>query len=196
LILKNKRTRDIIEFIEQMKVADITHIVRMFYPVSKHSMRNAQVKLTGLVKEGTLKRRRNDINSKYYYYIGKDPAQWQHKLLVTELYVSLCSRFAQRHVECILEYTRLEGIRPDAFIAVLNGRRTYLYFIEVQISNNPPDLEKYERAFQLNKHIKIFPEGIFPTVLFITDRWANLQSSNFNVLFMDVDLKGIEKLTA
>jgi hypothetical protein len=188
LIQKTKRTWDIIEFIEKFRVADITHIVRMFYPVSKASMRNAQVKLSGLVEEGTLKRRRNDINCKYYYYIGKELAQVQHKLLITELYVSLCSKFAPKHVECIPEYTKLDGIRPDAFVAVLSGKRTYLYFVEAQISNNSCDLEKYERAFQYNKQIKVFPEGIFPTVLYITDQRVSLQSKNFNVITMGTNL--------
>ncbi len=80
MVLKNDRVKRILELVERFKACDVTHIARLFYVENSQPQKKAQSKLTALVREGTLKRKRNDINSRYYYYIGKEPAQVQHNL--------------------------------------------------------------------------------------------------------------------
>jgi hypothetical protein len=188
LVIKNDRVMKILELIEKFKVCDVTHAQRLYYSHCKYAYVKANEKLNALIKEGTLNRKRNDINSKYYYYIGKSPAQVQHKLMLTELYVRFCQIYGIDNVECYPEWTELQGIRPDAFIKLILGRRINLYFIEVQISNNPVDILKYERAYQVNKQERIFPPGVFPTVVFVTDKKISLASKNFDVIVMDTKL--------
>lgn len=94
-------------------------------------------------------------------------------------------KYRQRNFEVIPEYSALPGIHPDAFIKFQFNRRTYLYFAEIQISNNPLDVEKYKRAFINNKQLKIFPEGVFPNILAITDKRLNVSSRHLNVITID-----------
>lgn len=128
--------------------------------------------------------------------MNKEPAQVQHKILLVELYVQLCEKYGQRNIEVIPEYSALPGIRPDAFIKVQYNRRTYLYFAEIQISNNPLDLEKYERAFINNKQLKLFPEGVFPNILAITDKRLAVGSRHLNIITIDTGFANIGRMVS
>ena len=194
MVMRNERVENILELIDRFKVCDITHIARLYYSGIKSSMPKSHEKLTALVEESTLKRKRNNLNSRYYYWIGKEPAQVQHKLILLELYVRLCERFGEKNVECIPEYARLSGIRPDAFLAVQNNKRTYLFFVEVQISNNPFDFEKYSRAYYTNKVEKVFPEGVFPTILAVSDKPLKNECRQLNFVQISTEMKGIERV--
>ena len=97
-------------------------------------------------------------------------------------------------MEFIPEYTKLSGIRPDAFITLQNSRRTYLYFAEIQISNNPLDVGKYEQAYITNKQARVFPEGVFPNILVVTDKKIPPGSRYLNIVVVDTGFKNINRL--
>ena len=196
MVLKNDRVKAILELVEKFKACDVTHIARLLYMGNSQPVKKAQTKLTAMVDDGLLKRRRNNINCRYYYYLDREPAQLQHKLLLTELYAQLCEKHSREHVEMIPEYSGLPGIRPDAFIKVQHNRRTYLYFAEIQISNNPLDIEKYERAYMANKQMKIFPEGVFPNILAVTDKRIPAGSRHLSVIILDTGFKNISRIVS
>jgi hypothetical protein len=179
MVLKNKRTQDIINLIEKFSCADATQIQRLFYPY-KYGIINCRKKLAELVKEGTLKRKRNDINSKYVYWIGKEPAQLTHALLILECYVVSVQKYGS--VECQLKELNM-GIRPDAFLKPLKGKQR---FIEVHLSNNDLNLEKYLPAAR--RWV-----GTFPEVLVITNRKVSVSpevNSKINVVVTSIEGMG------
>jgi hypothetical protein len=190
MVLNNERVQNILEFIEKVRVCDITHVARMFFYKNKYSVINARKKLRDLVKDKKLKIIRNDTNMRHIYYIDKKPAQLQHKLILTELYVQLCRVYGKDNIEIEPEWA-ICNIRPDAFIKIKIGKRLYMFFVEVQISNNPCNVQKYEATYQLQK---VFPEGVFPVVLFITDQKEVIRSSNFETKVLNTRLEGIERL--
>ncbi len=198
MVMRNKRVESILELVERFKVCDVTHIARLYFSQIKNPIKKAQEKLSALVVDSTLKRRRNNMNSRYYYWLSsaKEPAQIQHKMILLELFVSLCERFGENNVECVPEFSRLSGIRPDAFLAVQNNQRTYLYFVEIQVSNNPFDFEKYNKAYYTNKTEKVFPEGVFPTILAVCSKPLKNECRQLNFIQLDTDLKAIGKIAA
>jgi hypothetical protein len=176
MVLKNDRTQAIIDLIEKFGCADADQITRLFYPY-KHGIINCRKKLRELCKEGTLKRKRNDINSKYIYWIGKEPQQIIHALLVLECYISATQKYG--NVECQL--TGLDmPIRPDAFVKPKNGKQK---FVEVHLSNNPLNLEKYLPVARRWS-------GTFPDVLVVTDKKVSVPpevNSKINVTVVPIE---------
>lgn len=194
MVIKNERVQRILDLIDKFKVCDVTQIARLYYKNNKYSIQDAQLKLSRLVKEKTLKRIRNDINSRYIYYSGKDPAQIQHKLLITEIYVRLAQEIGESNLEIILEYTQVKGIRPDAFIKVVHNRRIYYFFVEVHISNNPFDFQKYENTFISKTYTNVFPEGVFPSIIIISDKKVDHIKSPLRYIVIDKDFSNLHKV--
>jgi hypothetical protein len=160
MVLKNDRTQKIIELIEKFGCADATHVQRLYYNYP-YGIINCRKKLAQLVKEGTLKRKRNDINSKYVYWIGKEPAQINHALLILECYIAAVQKYGT--VECQLKNFNM-NIRPDAFLKPQKGRQR---FIEVHLSNNDLNLEKYLPVAR--RWV-----GTFPEILVVTNKRVNV----------------------
>lgn len=195
LVIKNERVMRILDFIDKFKVCEVSHIARLCYKNNKYAIQDAQLKLSRLVKEKSLKRFRNDINARYIYYSGKEPAQVHHKLFITELYVRLCSELGEENIDIILEYTQITGIRPDAFIKVIHNHRIYYYFVEVHISNNPFNFEKYENTFISGNYTTIFPVGVFPTIIILTDKKVHLiKNTSLKYVVIDTSFKDMCKL--
>ena len=177
MIQRNKRVNNIIKFIEKFKVADVTHIQRMFYTHyanQEHAVINARTKLRGLVKDKTLKRNRNHMNMKYYYYT-KPCRQVDHCLLLTELFVRLCEIYGHSNVDITPEYTLKNGKRPDGFLTIKKGGRLYLYYVEIHISNNKFNISKYEQIYSDKLQE-------FPTLIIVTDQKLKLQTKLDHVI--------------
>ncbi|NJD02053.1 MAG: hypothetical protein FIA99_05535 [Ruminiclostridium sp.] len=196
MVIKNERVASILEIVEQFKACDVTHIARLYYSGNSQPIKKAQAKLTAMIEYGLLKRKRNNINCRYYYYLDREPTQLQHKLLLTELYIQLCEKYGQKNIEFVPEYSAVPGIRPDAFIKVQYNRRTYLYFAEIQISNTPLDLLKYERAYIATRQSRIFPEGVFPSVLAVTDKIVPAGSRHLNIITIDTGFNNLNRLVS
>jgi hypothetical protein len=158
LVKLTERINAILSLVERFKVVELSHVVRLYYK-DKYGNINAQKRLTAMCRDGLLKRKRSNVNLRYYYYLGKEPAQVQHKLMLTELYVNMCCKHGISNVTCTPEYT-IEGVRPDAYIEVIDRNRKYLFFVEVQIAHTPVDLAKYEMLYRK----KPFGDA-FPTIL-------------------------------
>ena len=167
-------------------MADVTHIQRMFYTHYKnqeHAVINARTKLRGLVKDKTLKRNRNHMNMKYYYYT-KPCRQVEHCLLLTELFVRLCEIYGHNNVEITPEYTLKNGKRPDAFLTIKKGGRLYLYYVEIHISNNKFNISKYEQIYSDKLQE-------FPTLIIVTNQKVKLHTKIDHVI-LNTDLADIE----
>jgi hypothetical protein len=161
MVLKNKRTQDILDLIQKFGCCDATHIQRLFFRYS-NGIVPCRAKLKALTEEGTLKRKRNDLNSKYIYWIGKEPAQIKHKLIVLEYYVLMCQKYG--FVQCEREYA-INGIRPDALL-IFKGKKR---FLEVHISNNELNIDKYLPVSR--KWV-----GEFPEIIVIADRKVSVST--------------------
>jgi len=165
MVLKNPRVQRILDLIDLFGVAGITHIHKLEYSKSKYGLQDARRKMLDLCKEGALKRKRSDYNGKYYYWLAsqKPFGQPQHRLVLLDFYVMLCRKYGRGNIEIHVEYTGIPGIRPDAYIKIRNVK---MLFVEIHLSNNDINLEKYIPAAKKEP----FGEGIFPYIVVISDR--------------------------
>jgi hypothetical protein len=192
MVIKNQRVRNILDLIEQFGIAGMSHVYRLYYKPGKHNLRNAQQKMRNLFEEGTLKRKRNDINSEYVYWLAdKKPLAYpQHRLVLLDFYVLLCKKYGINNVEIEVEYTNIDGIRPDAYIRIKLPKGTKLVFVEIHLSNNDTNLEKYIVAAKKQP----FGEGIFPYIIVISDRKITVSREVNETLTVIVDNLKMSKL--
>jgi hypothetical protein len=183
------KTQKIMDFIDLVKVCTVDHIHALFYPGTRYN--TAQKRMTALSENGVIKRKRTMYNIKYIYYIDKEPAQIQHRLALTDLYVWLVKRYGESAFEAEFEYTKVRGVRPDAYIKLKHGGRTWIYFVEVHIGNNPLDIAKHEAAVSSGASLDQFPIGVYPTIVILTDKPVSVRSSTLVVKSSKLDLSGL-----
>lgn len=132
-------TRDlsVVDFLNYYKIASTSTIEQLIYK----SKRVCQRRMKELVNEGKVKRTRASLNQEYIYYV-KMPKQWKHSLLVTDFF----REFSKTHdiVKFLIEPDFIT-MRPDAFFSYRQNGRTYIGFLEVELSHKGFDFAKYER---------------------------------------------------
>ena len=108
-----------------------------------------------------MQRIRPYLNHDYEYFV-KRPKRYTHSLLATEFYRELLK---QSKVDTFLVEKELGNIRPDALFGYeLNGKK-YIGLLEVEISNNGFNYDKYEKLYNTGEYKKVFP--VMPTVYMI-----------------------------
>lgn len=164
------RDQKVIEFIETFGAARTEQIERLFFRYDeegiplKSSTRVARRRLKRIVEESHIKRDKDPYTGQYVYYYPSRK-QLKHKLLRTEIYI-LLKEGPGRILKFENEYS-IENLQADAFCIYQLENKGYLFFIEVQTSNNTGlDIEKYEKLFKSKK----YPWEVFPRIIAITDR--------------------------
>lgn len=178
-MIVTERDKRVIKFIEDNKTATTNTIADIFYPC----LRVAQHRLKLLTENKVLKRHRDNYTSQYYYYIRK-PKQVRHSLLVTDFYNEL-NKIAK--IELFKTEFTIEDIRADAFIAYEINNKKRIAFLEVQISNAPLDVEKYEKLYKSRKYKNYFPA--FPVIIAVTNK--NIPKTNLKVIKVNENIENL-----
>ena len=86
-------------------------------------------------------------------------------------------------------------VRSDAFIVVDILDKRYRFFLEVHISNNKHNLDKYSKLYETREVQGYISSNKYPRVLLITDRsYKNLDCiQNVDVVRVDTNLDGLIK---
>lgn len=176
------RDRKVIDFLNTFKVATTDTIQELFYP----SLRVAQKRLKLMYENKLLKRTRDNFTSQYCYYIKK-PKQMRHCLLLTDFYREM-NRLTD--IELFEKEITIDNIRPDGLIAYKYKKKGFIACIEVQISNEPLDVEKYEKLFKSGKYKKYFP--VFPLVYAITDR--KILYTELKIIRVNEDMSNLKEI--
>lgn len=130
------RDFEILEFLENYKVANTTILQYFFFP----SLSACQKRLLKLVQSKQLKRARDSINNEYIYYIKK-PKQLNHSLKITELYMELSKKYEIIHFKTEVG---IGSIRPDAIFGYKENNKAKIGMLEVELSNKDFNIKKYE----------------------------------------------------
>src|SRR5699024_4780390 len=96
----------------------------------------------------------------YHYYIKK-PRQLRHNLLLTDFYREL-NKIAT--INFFDKEFSIEHIRADGLVVYRYKNVNYIAFVEVQISNQPLDVKKYEKLYQSGLYKNKF-NGVFPMII-------------------------------
>lgn len=203
-VLKNARVKSILDFIDQFGICTAEHIAKLYYKNygnPSHALVKARDKMYRLFQEKTVKRKRSDINSKYYYFSDKEPVQIHHRLCMIDLYVSLVELFGQDNVDMQIHYNQINGMVPDALIRIIKTDLIYYFFLEVHLSNNPFNYEKYEKVYYSKDYENIYPSEAkiknpilpFPKVIVMTDKKLKIESK-LRFIVTDLALNNLEDL--
>lgn len=167
----------VVEMLDYYKIASTSTLTQIIYG----SRRVCQRRMKALVDEGKVKRYRACLNSEYLYYT-KMPKQFKHATLVTEF---------MRHFDCTHKIDKFLiepdfiTMRPDAFFSYKENGKTYIGFLEVEISHKGFDFAKYERfASEQTYRQKDIP---FMPPVFIVGNVKNIPNSD-KVTYIKYDL--------
>lgn len=164
----------VLQFIDEFKVARFKTLSSLYYS----SDNTARRRLKQLVDCKELKRDRHSFIDEYIYF-KKQGKQMTHDLLLTDYYYELNNR--TKIAAFYKEFTKIDGIRPDAFVAYTESYQNKLAFIEIEISNKGLDLEKYYRAYTLGDYRRVLPA--FPKIVVITNKnYKNTTPLNVEII--------------
>lgn len=186
------RDRAIFDFLGKFKVATTSQIEREFFmkQQQKQSLWLAQRRLKKLHEAKYLVRQRNHLNDEYAYSLKKYK-QIDHQVALVEFYLTL-KKYGR-----INEFTpekTMGDIRPDAVCEIYVPQKgTYFFCVEVEMSNNRFNQDKYEKFYYSRAYKKWFPVT-FPKIVIICDRTIKIKPSRVNYVQIPTNLKGIEKI--
>lgn len=170
-----KRDSQILKYLQEYKCAH-TSTLAAFYP----SVQVARRRLRILCESRQIGRVRDNINAEYIYYLTK-PKQLRHAVLLTD-FLREFSRIAT--IESCKPEVAIGNVRADALIGYKRKGIRQLAFIEVQISNTPMDIQKYEKLYYSKEWEKKIP--LFPTIIAITDK--KIPETKLQVIRVNEDL--------
>lgn len=173
------RDIQVVEFLDRFKIAKTSTIAALFYP----SLLVAQKRLKVMYEDKQAKRARDNITSEYFYYINK-PKQLRHSLLLTDFY-----REFNKVVEIVdfKNEVTIDKLRADGLVAYKKNGKGYIAFVEVQISNTPLDLKKYQVLLKSEEYKRYFP--VFPKIIAVTNK--NIPGSELDIIQIREDLSNI-----
>lgn len=133
----------IVEFLDKYKIASIKTI--SYFCFNNHNY--AQKRIKFLYEKKMVKR--IETNSGQYAYYTKTIKQVSHSLLVTEFYREFSKVYKVLEFKVEPQY---ENIRPNASFVYIDKGIERIGMLEVEISHNTLDIEKYENFIKSGKH--------------------------------------------
>jgi hypothetical protein len=174
--------------LEILNCATTSQIYRMFYTPHKQGKLICRRDMTKLHKSKKVKRERSDLNTEYVYYVNKNN-QFNHSLILTEFYVQLHKLAEIDKFEVEQPYGH---IRPDGMCICGYKGFTHYFFIEVHISNNKFNQDKYIAYYGSHEWKQYF--DVFPKVVIISDKKINLQPTNLKFIQIPTNCDDIKNI--
>lgn len=175
-----QRDRMVLAYLQNYKCAH-TSTLTMFYP----DIRTCQRRLKILYDSREIGRARDNLNAEYIYYLTK-PKQLRHSVLLTD-FLREFSRIAT--IETCKPEVTIGNVRADALIGYKRKGVRQLAFVEVQISNTPLDIQKYEKLYYSKQWEKKIP--LFPAIIAITDK--KIPETKLQVIRINEDLSNLKE---
>lgn len=193
------RDKEILKYMCEYKYATIKQLEKIFFKEQQYSYNIARRRMDRLVKAGYVNTHKLDTNGKIVYILNDSEEKINppslHRLLVLDVLAEL-HYLGMDVKEFSVEKVWMDGkVRSDAFIVVDILDKRYRFFLEVHISNNKHNLEKYSKLYETREVQGYISSNKYPRVLLITDRsYKNLDCiENVDVVRVDTNLDGLIK---
>lgn len=187
------RDREIILYLEKYKYATIDQIQKIFFKWQTHSYVIARRRMAEIRNAGYVKSiRDNELNKMVYIYNdGKIKPPDRHRLLILDVLANLHYNGFKVQTFEVEKFWQNGAIRSDGFTVFTlesNTKRRFQYFIEVQLSNNDCNLEKYDILYRTGEVQKYLGRDIYPKLLLVTDRDINTICNSCSVVKLNTKL--------
>jgi hypothetical protein len=166
----------VLDFLEMFNCATTTQLTKLFYMTTVFPYNKSRRRLKILYDDKYVKRVRNSINMEYVYYLKKNN-QFNHSLILTEFYVQLHELVEIDKFEVEQPYG---NIRPDGMAICGYKGFTHYFFIEVHISNNRFNQDKYINYYGSREWKQYF--DVFPKIIIISDKKVDLKPTNLKFI--------------
>lgn len=189
-----RRDQDVLNFIEEFRVATSGQIHRLFF--ANKTRRYCQARLKYLLSNGYIKKINSTINNEFAYYLEKRSGQVHHDLIRAELYSNIKLKYN------LLDWSNeqpIKNIRPDATAYLSNNNFAYIrdhgmvfpIFIEIHLSNKF-NFEKYINLLKKTDLAALY--GIMPRVIICTDRQVVISNIGIKFKVVGVDMSGLDSI--
>lgn len=190
-----KKTREIMNFIEEYGFITIAICSRVFYKNNRNSYTQAQVKLRTLYNDGELQRYVHTITKEYIYQIKQKEVS-DHRKYIMEFY----SRMYEYSDEII--YFKLEETignrRCDAHMIYVKDEINTGILIEFDKFHRTPKSkldEIYESGSIQQWYKDNYGECYFPSFVVITAMGVKkMKSDNYEIIGLDYNFSKLEEL--
>lgn len=183
-----ERDKQILKLIENLKVVDVFVVDTILFKNTK-TTRVAQRRLLNLFECNKLKRWRMNQISNYIYYIGRQPKNIEHSLLIS-YFIAHLSKIGADIKKIKREWLIAEGIRIDLFVAYTLNDKNYISIVEVENTKSfQSKYDKLESYFSSNEYKNLFPT--IPQVICVSDKPFKkgiLDVINIDTNFSNIDI--------
>lgn len=180
-----ERDFQIIEFLNNNKVADTETLSHIFF---NGSIRSCQHRLKKLSTNGDIKSFRENILSQNIYYTKRKPSSYKHALKVTQFIAEL----KKLGIEILKIKTPFlcGNIIADSLIVCRINDDIKIIWLEVELTKFF-NLTKYEDLYYSRVWKDILPT--FGDIVVVTDKKVNTNRT-FNIIKIDTKFSNIDKL--
>lgn len=185
MIRLTPRDEAIIEFLNEVKVADTQTLCNIFF---NGKLRASQLRLKALADYKYIKVYRENVISQNIYYVKRKPSQIKHSLIL--------SRFIGELYKSGIEVLKIKvplkvgNLIADGFIAIRYNEEPKIFLIEVE-NTKYFDTCKYIELKQTREYKSKFP--VMPSIICISDK-NNKTDDRLDVVFLKTNLSNIENL--
>lgn len=173
IILITDRDNEIIKHLEEYKYCTIKQIEKTFFRHQDYSYNIASRRLKEIYKAGYIKIYRDEAMNRNVYVLKDDKVKppSMHRILLLDIFAEM--KYSGFDIECFkIEKWWMDGkIKSDAFTIFTVDKRRYHLFVEVHISNNPYNLEKYDTLYDSGDVQKFLNKDFFPKKILLVSYW-------------------------
>lgn len=178
------RDYEIINFINNYKVATTSTIAEVFFP----SVRSCYKRLAMIYKEKMIRRTRDFVSQEYIYHTKKTlPKQLRHSILVTDFYRELHKKAEILNFKIEPVY---DDIRPDAVFGYRYNGKLDVGLLEVEISHKGFNYNKYEKFYISGNYKNHYP--IMPMIFIIGDNIKLPEKCNVKYKIINTDFSNFK----
>jgi len=186
------RDKKIISYLEKYKYATIEQLEKIFFREQKNSYNIARRRMAEIRKAGYVKSVRHIETNKlvYIWNDGRLKIPDRHRLIVLDVLANLHYQgFKVQTFEIEKEWMN-GAIRSDAFTVFIfeKPKNRYQYFIEVHLSNNDCNLEKYDVLYNTGEVQEYLGRNVYPRILLVTDREVKYKTKHCKVITLNTKL--------
>lgn len=185
MIRLTQRDNDIIDFLNEVKVADTQTLCNIFF---NGKLRASQLRLKALADYKYIKAYRENVISQNIYYVKRKPSQIKHSLILSQFIGKLYSLGIE--VLKIKVPLKVGKVIADGFIAIKYNNEPKIFLIEVE-NTKYFDTGKYIELKQTREYKSKFP--VMPSIICISDK-NNKTDDRLDIIFLKTDLSDIENL--
>lgn len=197
-----RRDSEIVLSLKEWGALDLYQIKHLHFP----SIRAARRRMEVLAEKKHVNRVRLEMQLPYHYFIGKRPAQLEHRIGTNYARLYLTSKFKSWESEHSWEYEPqwcMPILRPDGFMAVKNTVTNKLncFFIEFDRAFDPFDkVEKYNELYQSSLFKDAWWIGAvdrFPAVIVVSEdidrAQKHIKDNKNNLEFRFIDYREVKE---